>query len=266
MDMFEFLARQRLTTVYLYADAHRGRNIIRDEPEKYRRLIAALHEHGYKAYALLGSAYLKTQEYVLPTRRVAAVNMFQNVLRYNASGSPRERFDGINIDIEPYLLDEWSTNRLKLAVRYLDLSAEFMRLKRKSDDALAVGPAMPFWFDGIEVTWNGKHKRLSDHVQDIYDYVAIMDYRNFAEGSDGIIDHAEDELTYADRLGKKVVIGLETLKTEPRKITFYGMGQTAMEEQMGIVQKEFGRHPSFAGFAIHHWSSYRAMSDNQPRE
>ena len=39
---------------------------------------------------------------------------------------------------------------------------------------------------------------LSERVQDLYDYVAIMDYRNFAEGSDSIISHAEDELAYGD--------------------------------------------------------------------
>lgn len=260
---FSFLDRWNLTTVYLYADEYRGRNIIRDEPEKYRKLIAALHGRGCKVYALLGSWYLKTPEYILPERRAVAMRMFENVLRYNAGSAPRERFDGVNIDIEPYLLDDWNEKRTLRATQYLDLSAEFMRLKRDAGSALAVGPAMPFWFDGIaDVTWRGKRRRLSDHVQDIYDYVAIMDYRNFAEGRDGIIAHAQDELEYADRTGKTVVIGVETLLTEPRKVTFYGMGRAAMEEQLGIAAAAFASHPSFAGFAIHHLGSYRTMADH----
>src|SRR3989344_74903 len=45
-ETFAFLARRNLATVYLYADRYKGRNIIRDEPDKYRRLIAALHGRG----------------------------------------------------------------------------------------------------------------------------------------------------------------------------------------------------------------------------
>lgn len=263
-ETFAFLARRNLTTVYLYADEHRGRNIIRDDPEKYRKLIAALHGRGYKVYALLGSWYLKTPEYILPGRRAVAVRMFQNVLGYNAGSAAGERFDGVNIDIEPYLLDDWKTNRILRATQYLDLAAEFMRLKREAKATLAVGPAMPFWFDGIgDIAWRGKRQRLSDHVQDIYDYVAIMDYRNFARGADGIVSHAMDELEYADRKGKTVVIGVETLLTEPRKVTFYGMGLAAMEEQLSIVESEFASRPSFAGFAIHHLGSYRKMDDSR---
>ena len=261
VETFDFLARWNLTTVYLYADSYKGRNIIRDEPEKYRRLITAAHKRDLKVYALLGSFYLKTQEYILPERRVDAEAMFNNVLRYNAGSKSAERFDGVNVDIEPYLLDDWSDKKTMRATQYLDLSAEFMRLKLKTGDTLTVGPAMPFWFDGIDdIAWNGQHKRLSDHVQDIYDYVAIMDYRNFAQGSDGIISHATDELDYADRINKKVIIGAETLQTEPSKVTFYGMGYAAMNEQLMIAETEFSPHPSFAGFSIHHLGSYRIMT------
>ena len=265
-ETFTFLARWKFNTVYLYADKYQGRNIIGDEPEKYRRLIAALHGRGCKVYALLGSMYLRTQEYILPERRAVAVRMFENVLRYNAGSDAGEPFDGINIDIEPYLLDDWRANRTLRATQYLDLAAEFMRLKRGAGGTLAVGPAMPFWFDGIDdIMWRGKRQRLSDHVQDIYDYVAIMDYRNFAQGSDGIIAHATDEIEYADRTGKTVVIGVETQRTEPRKVTFYGMGYAAMDEQLRIAETEFSSHPSFSGFAIHHIGSYRIMSDSKPR-
>lgn len=266
-EAFTFLAKRNLTTVYLYGDEYQDRNIIRDEPEKYRRLIAALHGRGCKVYALLGSMYLKTQEYILPERRWVAMRMFENVLRYNAGSNAGERFDGVNIDIEPYLLDDWRANRTLRATQYLDLAAEFMRLKREARDTLAVGPAMPFWFDGIDdIVWRGKRQRLSDHVQDIYEYVAIMDYRNSAQGSDGIIALAADELAYADRTGKTVVVGVETGLTEPRKVTFYGMTLTAMEEQLKIAETEFSSHPSFSGFAIHHLGSYLLMTDSKPRQ
>ena len=262
-ETFAFLDRHQLTTLYLYADEYRGRNILMAEPDKYRQLIAAVHRRGGKVYALLGSYYLNTPEYILPEKRAVAVRMFARVLRYNAASDSAARFDGVNVDIEPYLLDDW---RAKLALRagqYLDLAAEFMRLKREFGDPLAVGPAMPFWFDGIEdIEWRGQRRRLREHTQDIFDYVALMDYRNYAAGRDSIISHAADELAYADRTGKDVVIGVETLRSEPRKVTFYGMGYAAMEEQLAIAEKEFATHPAFAGFAIHHFATYRVMTDS----
>ena len=76
--------------------------------------------------------------------------------------------------------------------------------------------------------WEGQRRPLSERVQDLYDYVAIMDYRNFAEGADSITSHAEDELAYGDRIGRPVMIGVETLKTTPAKVTFFGKNQQGL--------------------------------------
>lgn len=254
-----FFTEKKIGTIYLYADSFRGRNILVDEPEKYRRYIAQMHSCGFEVYALLGSMYLKTQEYILPEKRAAAVLMFENVLRYNAAADTASRFDGANIDIEPYLLSDWGSQKTLRATQYLSLSTEFMRMNRKAGGALIMGPAMPFWWDGIEISYLGKRKKLSEHTQDIYDYVSIMDYRNFAAGGDGIISHASDELDYADAIGRKVVIGVETLKSDPPKVTFFGKGLAVMERELAIAEAALARHPSFSGFAIHHLRSYRSL-------
>lgn len=266
--MFQFLKHRNISTLYLYADSFKGRNILREDPDKYRALLGALRKHNIQVYALLGSAYLNTPEYVLPEKRSAAVEMFQAVLHYNAASPEEMRFTGVNIDIEPYLLDDWKTKRGTRSLQYLDLAEEFMRMKRTANATLSVGPAMPFWFDGIDdIEWRGVRKKLSEHTQDIYDYVAIMDYRNFAHGPDGIISHAKDEMEYADRIGKSVVIGIETLRTEPRKVTFYGLSHSVLEKELAIATADFKNHPSFAGYVIHHLSPYRELvgSPSQPQ-
>ncbi|MGC1455803.1 MAG: hypothetical protein WA946_11515, partial [Nitrospirota bacterium] len=107
-----FLERQHISTIYLYADEFNGHNILVNEPGKYRKLITGAHSRGFKVFALLGSAYLRTQEYILQEKHRAAVRMFGAVLEFNR-GTPdaSSRFDGVNIDIEPYLLDDWETGR-----------------------------------------------------------------------------------------------------------------------------------------------------------
>lgn len=252
-----------VTTVYLYADSFRGRNLLRERPEGYRALNVWLRGEGITPYALLGSAYLDTPGYVLPQKRAEAEAMFRRVLDFNASSAPAERFDGVNIDIEPYLLPDWETNRTLRATQYLELSRRFVDMRdRAGQGELSLGSATPFWFDAVPgIVFEGRAKPLSEHVQDVHDYVALMDYRDFADGPDGILFHAASELAYADRIGKTLVIGVETLPRPPalEKVTFREEGLEAMEAELAIVVGRWGGRPGFGGVAIHHLGSVRRL-------
>jgi hypothetical protein len=253
-----FLQSKKIETIYLYADAYQGRNIVANEPERYRQLIRKMHGQGMQVYALLGSWYLHTERYVLPAHRVEALAMFQRVLDYNAKAAPEERFDGINLDIEPHLLDEWDEqNKLRLVHGFIDMSAAMMERKARAKQTLLVGPAIPFWFDNIRLEWRGMRRPASEHLQDIYDYVALMDYRDRAGGPDGIISHAEDELNYAAKIGKKVVIGIETTPNEIKKVSFNHLKEADMERELGLSEQAFQASPAFTGFVLHHYAGYR---------
>lgn len=257
-EALSFLKRKRITTVYLYADAFDGRNPIREHPEQYRAFIRRAHASGIQVYALLGSWYLHTERYVLSTHRREARAMLRGVLDYNATSAANERFDGVNYDIEPHLLDEWNdASRQRLLLGFLDMTADLMADKRKSGQTLAIGPAMPFWWDGITLEWRGVRKSVAEHVIDSTDYVALMDYRNRAEGRDSILSHAQDEMDYAERVGKRVVIGLEFNPSEPAKLSFHGMDEAAFEREAAIVESAYRGRSAFAGFVFHHYRGYR---------
>jgi hypothetical protein len=261
-DAIAFLRSKNIRTVYLYADAFEGRNLIESRPELYGQLVRRLHRKGLQAYALLGSWPLHTEEYVLPERRQDALAMFRRVLTYNKLVGLEERFDGVNLDIEPHVLAQWPERKNQLLRQFLDLSQAFMQLKKASGQLLLVGPAMPFWLDGIELEWNGQKKPVSEHVIDTYDYVALMDYRDHAAGGDGIISHAMDEMVYAGRHGRKVVIGTEVASNELLKVTFNHLTESDMESELTLTEKAFQREPAFAGFAIHHYRAYRNWLDH----
>lgn len=253
-----YLKSQRIDTVYLYADAYKGRNLIVEQPQLYRAFIERLHGKRMKVYALLGSAYLNTENYVLPAYRKDAEAMFRRVVDYNASVPASARFDGANLDIEPHILDEWNDDtRERLLAGFLDMSAAVMRIKQESGATLMVGPAMPFWLDGIELEWNGRTRPVSEHAINIYDYVALMDYRDKAEGRDSILSHAASEIAYANEVGKKVVIGLEVSSNDINKVTFHEEGPKVFEQEVRKVERALRNEPSFAGFAIHHYRAYR---------
>jgi hypothetical protein len=252
-----FLKAKSVGTIYLYADAWRGRNLIVSQPERYRRLLRRMHGAGLKVYALLGSGYLHTERYVLPRHRMDAVAMLKRVLDYNAQAAPEERFDGINLDIEPHILAEWSTRKMELLAGFVELSDALMRVKAQSGQTLPMGPAIPFWLDGIPLEWQGKRKPVSQHVQDIYDYVALMDYRDHAEGGDGLVSHAMDELAYGEAIGRPVLIGIETAPNEIRKVSFHHLGEAELERELAATSRSVGAMRAFGGYVIHHYAAYR---------
>lgn len=265
-DAIAFLKRQRIGTIYLYTDAYGSRNLIEERPALYRDFIRRLHGQGMRVYALLGSAYLHTEEYVRPGKRAEAMAMFHRVLTYNAAAAPDARLDGISIDIEPHMLPQWSDHRAELLRGFLDLGRALMALKRESgQEQLPLGAAIPFWLDGIPLEWRGTLRPASEHALDTFDYVALMDYRDHADGHDGIIAHAASEMAYAAGHGRKVVIGVEVTANEVDKVTFAEEDEPQLERELRKVEEAYGDNPAFAGFAIHHYRSYRSWLEEQRR-
>lgn len=256
-DAVRFLKREGIDTVYLYADAHDGRNLLLQQPQRYAQLIGLLHRQGLQVHALLGSWPLHTERYIFAENRDKALQMVQRVLDYNQSAVPEARFDGINLDIEPHVLDDWSNRREQYLQMFMALSEAWMALKRRMNQPIQIGPAIAFWLDGIVVRHAGQTKPASEHLQDIYDHVVLMDYRDHAHGPDGILSHAQDELAYGRKIGKRVMLGIETSDSEIRKLSFFHKRPAQMEQELALVRQALQDEPAFAGFVIHHYSSYR---------
>lgn len=256
-DAIRFLQRQGIRTLYLYADAHDGRLLLRSQPQRYARLIRQLHAAGMQVHALLGSWPLHTERYVLPAHRSEALAMLQRVIDYNLAAEPEARFDGVNLDIEPHVLDAWPAQREALLQGFIDLGEAFMALKRRANVPLQIGPAIPFWFDGIPLRRGDRTRPASEFLQDIYDHVVLMDYRNKAEGPDGILSHASQELAYARLIGKPVLIGIETSANELAKLTFHHLREADLERELAATQRALQGDRAFGGFVLHHYGSYR---------
>jgi hypothetical protein len=263
-DAIELLHAKGIGTVYLYADAWRGQNPVADGRAAVRRLLRRMHAAGLQVQALLGSSELHTERYVLPQHRKDALAMVGRVLDYNRAAAPEERFDGISLDIEPHILDGWPVRRVELLTDFLDMSDALMRLKNGAAPGLPMGAAIPFWLDGIAVEWHGVRKPANQHVQDVYDYVALMDYRDHADGGDGIVSHAMDELAYGERIGRPVVIGIETGAGELRKLSFQHLAEPDLERELAATAHAVGAMRSFGGFAVHHYGAYRRWLRRAP--
>ncbi|WP_214106643.1 Ig-like domain-containing protein [Acrocarpospora catenulata] len=260
------LSPQRRSTIYLYADRYDGAFALADNPARYRSLILWAHSRGYRVHALLGSSLYMAPMWAYSRYHGKAVQLVETVLNYNLASAPDERFDGVNVDIEPHGLPEWPT-KPTVQTQYLDMLASMMGRKEISGQNLNIGPAIPRWLDSnsecSNITWHGKTQNCARHVIDTTDYISLMDYRDVATGPSGIIAHAEDEIGYAASTGKKVMIGIETDQIsatgDPEKISFQEEGRTAMESELGQVYAAFAGSPAFLGVAVHHYDAYRKL-------
>jgi hypothetical protein len=111
---------------------------------------------------------------------------------------PRGTLAGLQLDIEPYLLAQFSDPHDY--GRYL-LAIENIKAVLGEDARLSV--VMPFWFSAKTV----HHRPLDFEVMDRADEVAVMSYRTDLDDLQDITEHT---LRYGDAAGEPVWLAVET--------------------------------------------------------
>lgn len=252
--LLAFSRKRRIGVLYLSAYDLRP-----PMDQHYRQFNRMAHRQGIQVHALAGDPrWGKPQYHRVP------LEWLQGVRRMNLSASMEERFDGIHTDVEVYLLSKsWKEHPEVLLGGYLDLNAKMAQAVKEGPLPMEFSVDIPFWFDddsSYRILWNGQVKLPAQHVLDTVDAVTVMAYRNFAEGSDGTVHLVSLEMNYADRIGKKVTIGQETQENlYPAYVTFGGTSCRALHSEMEKIRGALGRRPSFGGFAIHHYESYKKL-------
>jgi hypothetical protein len=187
---------------------------LRIDTEAMRSLIAAFTERSMQVYALDGYAL-----YALPEFHAGVLATVDHVVRYNQQVLEHERFFGVRYDIEPYLMPAFhGPDRASVLEGLLQLTAASG--VRAHAGGLVYGADIPFWYDALSeetyepvtVEFDGAAKPVSEHIIDLVDDVAIMDYRTTAHGADGTVRHGTGELEYAASQHKSVFIALETFE------------------------------------------------------
>lgn len=247
-DLLQFLQAESIDHVFLalpydpdHPDARRGVPL---DASRLRLVVRALAKAGHRVHALVGD-----KDFIRPDKRSFVRTTMENILRYQSSVPPSDRFFGVHLDIEPYLLPGFNSLRqpwfLRNLLEVLDLCASAVR-----PSGLVVGADIPPWLDApnelthlpMEVTWNGRTKRMDEHVIDIMDFVVLMDYRTLAEGEDGMVFQAMNELRYAAQTGKKVFVGLETVPLPDETLLVFqgephrGMPAPSVEQAVVFLQ------------------------------
>lgn len=263
----ETFQSEPVKVLYFAVGPFGGMDVMEDRPDLLRDFIAWAHGHGFEVQACIAGGTSPPYMGAYRAFHDVAIRHFEQVLNYNLSSAGNERFDGVNVDIEPYISPDFADESKFLQVEYLELIDKMIERRDASGLDLTFGPAIPRWYDSSDrakdITFKGETKWLSEHIQDMVDYISIMNYRDQAEGSVGIIQQAQGEIDYANLIGKpnSVVIGVETLDIansgDPETITFREEGRAYMESELDKVYAAFDNTPSFGGIAMHHYDSIR---------
>jgi hypothetical protein len=195
-------------------------------------LVGTLNDNDIQVHALIGD-----KNFALPEWHSFVMHSIDNIIRYNQESPPKERFSGVHLDVESYLLTGFNGPRKEqILENYLELISSVSDRVHKSK--LTVGADIPFWYglpdefthDEDLIRFRNRTKSPYEHILDIVDEVAIMSYRTFASGIDGIVYHSLDKLVYARQIGKKVYVGVETGEVPDEQIvTFRGEHSDAKE-------------------------------------
>ncbi len=248
-------------------------NAIPGFPRSINRVF--ISAHGYvvgdsakraKLHSFLKDAHSKNLivEYLDGDKTWATTNIksgelyIDYVIKFNSEAvDSTERFDGVQYDVEPYLNKPgWSdpSEREVIWNGFIELLTYCQNKADSLNDGTYFGVAIPRWYDTTPGWLDNKSGvYYLQQLMNLVDYVAVMDY---VDTSNRIISDGGYEVIYADQIGKRTIIGVETQSVDPLTSTFYDEGWGNMESNLYEVDQYFKDHPGYDGLAIHHYDYY----------
>jgi hypothetical protein len=271
-----FLKRRGFHTVYLDLGAYlvaagqpesrERRARLRELRRHLRHYVADASRLGLAVHAVGGDPTWTEERF-----RPLGSRLVELVAGYNAGVAPRERLDGVQLDIEPYALPAFFDDEAASLVAYLETLQSIVATWRRVGRRLELGFAVPFWFDGRPgtpgpVRFQGTTKPAIHHVVDLVRdfrraYLVVMSYRNVADGADGSVANARDELAYAGAVRARcgLLVGQQFGEAQPPMVTFHGLDRRAFAEAAERLVEAFGGSPPFRGLAVNDLDGYAAV-------
>ncbi|EHQ62364.1 hypothetical protein PDENDC454_10750 [Paenibacillus dendritiformis C454] len=253
-QLLSFAKNNQIDVMYLH--------IHPDVPESaYRQFVRQAAKEGIEVHALAGDP-----TWALPEYRGRMMDFLHKIQHYNAQAAEDERFRGIHLDIEPYVLPQWEEDANEIIHAWMDNLDVFLEAGRK-EGSLEFGVDIPVWFDGYAGT-DPSDASLTESVMKRFDYTTLMAYRHELEGDNGILALIREEMAIGDRLGTKVLVGINA-KPMPGEehTTFANQGAAAMNDALKQIGASLAGHSSYGGTAVHdyrYWNDLLAQQPNVP--
>ncbi len=233
-------------------------------PDAWRALLREASRTGVAIEALDGADTMGFAE-----NRAATLARLNAVLAFHRKQPVSARFAGLHYDIEPYTSGRWKDGDVPAVMQELLETFSVMRSAvRAVDPKLTISHDIPSWFDSQEkyiLEFAGVRKPLSEHIQDLSDYIGIMSYRTHVTGHNSASAISAGELAYGTKIGRPVYLSLETvpLKDTPQ-ITFHGRPREEYVAAIRGLHAHLADTPSFGGILLHQYRTIRPILENEP--
>ncbi len=250
-----------------------------------KRFVARATDHQLAVHAVAGEPNWTDQ-----ALRYLGPKVVDLVVAYNNPNNTlaKEKLQGIQIDIEPYVDPAWWTNVKASLQAYLSTIQAIVdrynqvvpQVVPPDPTRLQLGVAIPFWYDGtpdvpaVQFGKSSKPAPAAFHLIDMLGtnsraYILVMAYRNFAShqdrtvNADGSIALVSGEFDYArkSRATCGIVIGQEFGLVEPKKVSFGWVGHAAFRQAASELVAAYGGRSQFRGLSVNDLNSYEATLD-----
>ncbi|MBY0052836.1 hypothetical protein H7K32_14360 [Brevibacillus agri] len=242
-EILEFCKSNEINLIYLRIEMNKPFDY-------YRAFIREANAMGVEVHAVAGHP-----AWALKSNEKRMMNIVKWVKNYNLEAAEDERIRGIQLDIEPYLLPFWETDRERI-IREWQANVQAFTSEVKKQPELVASVALAFWLDDIPVPGE-QSVSVSQWMIEQFDTVCIMAYRDTLSGKNGILALVEDELKEADKLGTRVMIAVNMKKLGDDHASFAEEGVEEMNRQLALLPEKLGDHPSYSGIAIHDYRYWK---------
>ena len=223
----DFAQENGVTEIYYY---------VSDFNEKIANFIKEANLKNIQVYWLTGK-YQWIENYGSLKEEIAKYLDFQK--------NNNNLFAGIHFDIEPHQHPEFNTRKEEIIFNFIDLT---FKIKNDYKDVF-VEYDLPCWLDDV-IEYNGESKPAFEYVFDNANRITLMSYRDSAEK---ICNFAKDEIDYATKNNKKLILGVETQDVNDSIVSFFEEGKEFMNQELKLLRKLI---PKNFGIAIHHIVSW----------
>ncbi len=216
------------------------------EDKRVEQFVARMGKQKVKVYALIGKA-----EWAYDKEGKELVEYLQCLVEYNQRNGDEKRIQGVMVDVEPYLLEEWDEGeqaREKLMEDYVS------GIERAYIYALQ--NQLKFWVC-IPTFYDSTNKDILERlISYACDGVAVMNYNRRDEYGQMAM-----EVGFAREYGKEILCIYELQKPGKHELeeinTYANEGLEALWKSRERLEKQFGYDK--LGFAYHYYKPLKEM-------
>jgi len=262
-QLLDFCSSKSINLIYLYIGCWQWQknNFLSNKFEHEEELSEFLYNARKRNIKVCGVFYINDESNNLSESPMAIEKIVDTVVNFNQKFQDGQ-FCGLQSDQEP--------GDPKVYMELLDmLHRGALRLKERSSSVFLSQAAKPKYLDH-NLIWNGADKTMMQHVQDVTDHVALMSYSQYLNN---VMKWSLPTLSYADKMGKKVGIGIElnhidgwenadkeSWFEEIRAMNLHDRfdknNVKSFESIVLDLEKTFQSYPSFENMIIHSYRTY----------